>query len=276
MVPPENLTAADRSRRARRWLAAFAIPLATALLSGSVVAPSVAVTPLDVTTTATSPASLPDPAILKAKLAKVSTTGIGKVGLVVTTTDGQVLTGRSANTPLTPASTMKVLTTMVAMDTLGPDRTFVTKVVDADDGGIVLVGGGDPLLTDKMSTSTYKLASLQNLAAATVAALTSSGRTSVSLRYDASLFSGPTFSPHWKSRWLGWEARVAALEINSGKLSSGRAAGNPAKTAAGAFAQRLRAAGITVTSVARARPSRAPPNWPGSRPPRCRGSSIAR
>ncbi|HSK33136.1 MAG TPA: D-alanyl-D-alanine carboxypeptidase/D-alanyl-D-alanine-endopeptidase, partial [Propionicimonas sp.] len=75
-------------------------------------------------------------------------------------------------------------------------------------------------------------------------------RTTISLRYDASLFSGPLYSPRWKERWRPYEARVAALEINSGKLSNGRAATNPAKTAANALAKRLRAAGITVTSVA--------------------------
>ena len=71
----------------------------------------------------------------------------------------------------------------------------------------------------------------------------------MTLRYDASLFSGPTFSPLWKAKWRGWEARVAALEINSGKLSNGRAAANPPRTAAKAFASLLKSAGITVTSI---------------------------
>ena len=94
---------------------------------------------------------------------------------MVTTLDGQVLTDRSGNTPLTPASTMKVLTTMAALDILGPDTTFSTKVMDAGDGSVVLVGGGDPLLTAKTSTSTYKVASLQNLAKATAIALKAAG-----------------------------------------------------------------------------------------------------
>jgi D-alanyl-D-alanine carboxypeptidase/D-alanyl-D-alanine-endopeptidase (penicillin-binding protein 4) len=147
---------------------------------------------------------------------------------------------------------MKVLTAMTVLDALGADHTFATRVVDAGDGSIVLVGGGDPLLTDKTSTSTYKPASLQILAKATVAALKGLGRDRIRLRYDASLFSGPTFSPDWKKKWLGWEARIAALEINSGKLSNGRAAANPARTAANAFARRLKAAGISVTSIASA------------------------
>lgn len=247
---PRRLTPHDRPLSAARWLVGLlAVPLAVVVLSGHAVVPSVAGIPMEVSTAAAS-APLPDPGILAAKLKKVSTKGIGRAGLIVTTTDGQVLTDRSGNTPLTPASTMKVLTTMAAVDILGADRTFVTKVMDAGVGRVVLVGAGDPLLTDKTSTSSFKLASLQKLAKATATALKAAGRTRVGLRYDASLFSGPTFSPNWKSKWRGYEARVAALEINRGLLSSGRAAANPPKTAATAFAKRLRAAGIKVTSIA--------------------------
>ncbi|MCA0294573.1 MAG: D-alanyl-D-alanine carboxypeptidase/D-alanyl-D-alanine-endopeptidase [Actinobacteria bacterium] len=251
MVPPENLTAGVRPRRMLARLAALlAVPVASVVLAGSVVEPSAAAVPLAVPAVEAAP--LPDPAILTAKLKKVSTKNIGKVGLVVTTTDGQELAARSANTPLTPASTMKVLTTMTALDVLGADATFATRVVDEGNGRIVLVGGGDPLLTDKTSTSSYKPASLAKLAKATLTALKAAGRSKVTLRYDASLFSGPTFSPHWKSRWKGWEARIAALEINSGKLSNGRASSDPARTAANAFARRLKASGVKVTSIAAA------------------------
>jgi D-alanyl-D-alanine carboxypeptidase/D-alanyl-D-alanine-endopeptidase (penicillin-binding protein 4) len=232
---------------ARRLLTSIlAAPLVVALTAVPAAAPSLALTPQVVPIPADAP--LPDPSILAAKLKKVSIKGIKKVGLVVTTGDGQVLVDRGSATPLTPASTMKVPTAMTALDILGADATFATRVVDAGPR-IVLVGGGDPLLTDKTSTSSYKPASLQKLAAATVLALKAAGRTRVGLRYDASLFSGPTFSPHWKKKWLGWEARVAALEINAGKVSGGRASSNPPRTAAKAFAKRLKAAGITVTTV---------------------------
>ncbi|MGV8909926.1 MAG: D-alanyl-D-alanine carboxypeptidase/D-alanyl-D-alanine endopeptidase [Propionicimonas sp.] len=246
-------TAQDRSGTAVRWIVGvLAAPLAVVVLAGQTVVPTQAVTPNDVAAVAPHVVAtpLPDPAILAAKLKAVPTKGIRKVGLIVTTTDGQVLTSRSGSTPLTPASTMKVLTAMAALDILGPDRSFVTKAVDAGDGTVVLVGGGDPLLTSKTSTSSYKVASLTQLANQTATALKTAGKTSIGLRYDASLFSGPTFSPAWKSKWRGHEARVAALEINSGKLSNGRAAANPPEHAARDFAGRLRSAGILVTSIA--------------------------
>lgn len=247
-----------------RWLVGLtSVPLALALAFGPSAAPSLAVVPADAAPAAApviDPAApLPDPDILAAKLRAISTKGIGKVGIVVTTTDGTVLADRSAGTPLTPASTMKVLTTMTALDALGPDRTFSTRVLDSGAKRIYLVGGGDPLLTSKTSTSSYKPASLQKLARATATALKASGRTTVRLRYDASLFTGPTWSSFWKSYWKGWEAKVAALEVNSGKLSSGRAAANPARHAANLFAKWLRSKGIAVTTIASARPAAGSP-----------------
>ncbi len=244
------LTGPDPHRRGIRWTAGLlAVPLAVVVFSGQTVVPSVALTPTD-TTNISVPALLPNPAILTAKLKAVSAKGIKLKSVIVTTTDGQILANRSANTPLTPASTMKVLTTMAAVDTLGADTTFATRTVDAGNGRVVVIGGGDPFLTDKASTKKYKLASLSTLAVRTATALKAVGRTKISLRYDSSLFSGPLFSPKWKSKWRAYEARVAALEINSGKLSNGKAATNPAKTAANALAKRLRSAGIKVSSVA--------------------------
>ena len=235
-----------KTRGVITWL--LAVPLAVVVLSGQTVAPSAALTPND-TTSISVPAPLPNPAILTAKLKAVSTKGIAQKSVIVTTTDGQVLANRSANTPLTPASTMKVLTTMAAVDILGATDTFATRTVDDGDGRVFLIGGGDPFLTDAASTKPYKLASLATLAGGTAKALKAIKRTTISLRYDASLFSGPVFSPKWKSKWRTSEARVAALEINSGKLSNGRPATNPAKTAANALAKRLRSAGITVKSI---------------------------
>ncbi|HET6625585.1 MAG TPA: D-alanyl-D-alanine carboxypeptidase, partial [Nocardioidaceae bacterium] len=48
---------------------------------------------------------------------------------------------------VTPASTMKLLTTLTALETLGPQHRFRTTVVAGPDPKqVVLVGGGDPLL----------------------------------------------------------------------------------------------------------------------------------
>ena len=229
-----------------------AASLVVALVAGCTV-PTSAAAPMDVVPSPT--AVLPDSAVLAAKLKTVSRKGISSVALQITTTDGKAVYSKTVTKPLAPASTMKVMTALAALDRLGSTTTFATRVVDAGSGRVVLIGGGDPLLTDRKSSSRYKPASLQALAGATAAALKAKGRTRIALGYDATLFSGPLFNPAWKKSWRASEARVAALEINSGKLSRYRADRNPALTAAKAFSARLKKAGITVTSVASTRAS---------------------
>lgn len=156
-------------------------------------------------------------------------------------------------TPYVPASTLKILTTLSALETLGADHRFTTKVVSAVAGSIVLVGGGDPLLTTKRpsGTSGYPIpASLQDLAARTAKALRAQGVGSVTLGYDASLFTGPAANVKWQPNYVteGIAARTSALWVNQGRLTPGMAkrAPSPAQAAATAFATQLRAAGIKV------------------------------
>ena len=195
------------------------------------------------------PAAIPDGDVLAKQLGRVSRSGIEATGLVVMNpATGEVLTSRGDD-PLVPASTMKVMTSLAAVDTLGDRATFATTVVSPAKGRLVLVGGGDPMLTDKQSKSAAKQASLQALATQTVAALKESGTTSVRLGYDATLFSGPAYHPSWKTAWQGYTARVAALTINGARASQWSVHRDPARTAAEAFAARLKAAGIKVTAI---------------------------
>ncbi|HSK33822.1 MAG TPA: hypothetical protein VK903_10085, partial [Propionicimonas sp.] len=104
MALTQLLTGHDPSGKIRRWAAGLlAIPLSVVLLSGPNVVPSIALTPTD-TTNVTAPVALPDRETLTRKLKAVSTKGIEQKSITVTTTDGQVLASRAANTPLTPAS----------------------------------------------------------------------------------------------------------------------------------------------------------------------------
>jgi len=85
---------------------------------------------------------------------------VGSVGLAVTAGDGSMLAARRARRPMLPASTTKLVTAAAALRILGPDHRFVTRVYatrapDAAgvvDGDLVIVGGGDPVL----STPTYR------------------------------------------------------------------------------------------------------------------------
>lgn len=84
----------------------------------------------------------------------------GAVGFVVAdVATGDILEARLAETLLPPASTLKAVTTIYAIDRLGPSFRFRTEVLAAGklkdgrlDGDLILKGGGDPTLdTDRMA-----------------------------------------------------------------------------------------------------------------------------
>lgn len=156
--------------------------------------------------------------------------------------------------PYVPASTMKLLTTVSALEVLGPEHRFTTKVVRSGAGSIVLVGGGDPLLNVKPPADPLDFpqrASLQELATSTAKALLAEGVRSVALGYDASLFTGPAANAKWEPNYLteGIAARTSALWVNEGRLTPGMAkrADSPALAAATSFATLLKAAGIKAS-----------------------------
>ena len=94
---------------------------------------------------------------------------------------------------------LTLLTAAAALQTLGPDARFATTV-RLTGTTVTLVGGGDPYLTTKPSAKNAypRTASLTELAVKTAAALKQRHLRSVSLAYDASLFSGPGLSPSWE------------------------------------------------------------------------------
>lgn len=165
------------------------------------------------------------------------------------------LTGRPAldigQGPSTPASTLKLLTATAALDVLGPDRTFATRVVADGRHGVVLVGGGDPFLENERPTegSARHHASLQTLAALTARQLHARGVDKVRLSYDASLFTGPRVNPHWPKFYVpeGIVSPITALWADEGLDPDGYGrVPDPAATAGELFATYLRKRGIEV------------------------------
>jgi D-alanyl-D-alanine carboxypeptidase/D-alanyl-D-alanine-endopeptidase (penicillin-binding protein 4) len=150
-----------------------------------------------------------------------------------------------------PASTLKLLTTTAALETLGPDHTFATRVVAGPRHGIVLVGGGDPFLEGARPPTgvAHDDASLQALAFKTARQLGANGTRSVRLSYDDSLFTGPRVNPHWPATYIPDDvvSPITALWADEGRNPSGygRVADPPA-TAAAIFATYLRQDGVRV------------------------------
>ncbi|MFG3141062.1 D-alanyl-D-alanine carboxypeptidase/D-alanyl-D-alanine-endopeptidase [Streptomyces sp. NPDC048211] len=174
-------------------------------------------------------------------LLKDSALGTRRSAVVIDTATGERLYGLGADTPMTPASTVKIATTVAALTALGPDHRIPTTVgASADLRTVTLVGGGDP---------TLDRAALRALAADTARALKDGGVRSVRLRYDTSGYSGPALHPIGPNENI---APVSALMMNEGRLddtSSGPAprSGDPARDAADVFGELLDEAGITTT-----------------------------
>ncbi|QNE19321.1 D-alanyl-D-alanine carboxypeptidase/D-alanyl-D-alanine-endopeptidase [Kribbella qitaiheensis] len=164
---------------------------------------------------------------------------------------GKALASIGTAKPFVPASTMKLLTTISALATIGADHWFTTETVSPSRGSVILVGGGDPLLALRPTTEFPARATLQELATSTAQSLRSQGVASVTLGYDANLFTGPAANAKWEPNYVteGIAARTSALWVNEGRVSPGMAkrAPSPALAAATAFAGLLRTAGIKVT-----------------------------
>lgn len=191
-----------------------------------------------------------DPARLQTAIGALNQDGIGASAFLVTDPGGEPLAHGNAASALIPASTMKLLTGLAVIGSLDPHHRFATRVLSPGEGTIVLVGGGDPYLATASATSGYpRPASLADLAKTTAAALKSSGKASVTLGYDASLFVGPDWEPTWEKVFETDVTRVSALTADGGidPATKTRTA-TPAASAAAAFAALLRSEGIDVAA----------------------------
>ncbi len=177
------------------------------------------------------------------------------VGVVVTDRlTGEVLAGHAPDDPRIPASTAKLLTAAAALSTLDPAATLPTRVVaGASDGEIVLVGGGDMMLSGTAGNpgAVIGRAGLGDLAAQVARELALRGTTTVRLRFDDTLFSGPTTNPGWAATDLnlGFVSPITPLAVQFGRSSDAEYAPafpDPALAAARDFAVRLGEVGITV------------------------------
>jgi D-alanyl-D-alanine carboxypeptidase/D-alanyl-D-alanine-endopeptidase (penicillin-binding protein 4) len=175
---------------------------------------------------------------------------------------GEVLASHLPDEPRIPASTAKLFTAAAVLGTLDPATTLPTTVVAGEAADeIVLVGGGDMMLAAGAGDPTAVIgrAGLADLAAQVAKELALRGTTSVHLRLDDTLFTGPTTSPGWSASDLnlGFVAPIAPIAVDLGRTNSDATYApsqtDPAMSAAQEFAARLGEAGIAVDG----RPTRA-------------------
>jgi serine-type D-Ala-D-Ala carboxypeptidase/endopeptidase (penicillin-binding protein 4) len=137
-------------------------------------------------------------------------------GIAIVDSQGRSLFIRREHTGAIPASTFKLLVAVTALQTLGPDYRFETRLEALDsphngtiDGDLYLVGDGDPSLT------------ADNLRGG-VGVIARSGVTDVTggVVADATLFGGREVNPAWEPDDLQYDyaAGTSALSLDEGTV----------------------------------------------------------
>lgn len=178
--------------------------------------------------------------------------------------DGNPVGSYNDSIPVLPASSQKIIVGEVALEVIGPDSRFTTRVVtDPIDesgtvqGDLVIVGGGDPLL----SSDWYPTSGLERRPVLSPTSLDTladrvrdAGVTRVagSVIGDGSRYDDEFFAPGWGNGVAGLEAGpYDALIANDGRvLDEDLRVAEPNAGAAREFTRLLRDRGIVVDSEA--------------------------
>jgi len=186
------------------------------------------------------------------------------VSIIVTDVEtGTVLGEHQPDEARVPASTVKLLTAIAALEQVGPEATLDTRVLSASADRIVLVGGGDMMLAEGAGDpeAVKGRAGLGDLARTTASQLRLAGRTEVRLDFDDSLFSGPRLHPSWEDSYFnnGYVAPIAPMAVLLGARRTDvpypPRYNDPARHAAEVFAAALGEQGITVLGEPRRQPA---------------------
>jgi len=167
---------------------------------------------------------------LDAALASPSLRGARVAALVVDRDDGRERYARDPDRPLIPASNLKLLTALAALEAFGPTHRFTTEVLTdtAPDGHgtvarLILRGGGDPALT---SEDVWRLAADVRRAGVV--------RVREGLLLDDGAFDRERWHPSWGAvSARAYHAPISALTVNYGAvgvtLIPGAAPGDPVR-----------------------------------------------
>ncbi|OXM43035.1 D-alanyl-D-alanine carboxypeptidase/D-alanyl-D-alanine endopeptidase [Amycolatopsis alba] len=120
-------------------------------------------------------------------------------GTVVDASTGEVLWDKNSGTPLTPASTTKILVVAAALLSMDHGTQISTKVVQgADPGTAILVAGGDPSLTSlPLGTDSPLYPGAAHVDDLVAQVKKASGGKITKVQLDISLFKGPTSAKGW-------------------------------------------------------------------------------
>jgi D-alanyl-D-alanine carboxypeptidase/D-alanyl-D-alanine-endopeptidase (penicillin-binding protein 4) len=175
---------------------------------------------------------------------------------LVATGEGRVLAEVNGERPLVPASNMKLLTAVGALEVLGPDHRFETVLRGERVGGNIignlwLVGGGDPLLSTRGYPETQRYSTLSpSYLDALADEVAASGVTIVtgSVVGDESRYDQERYVPTWGDGIRAVEGGpLGALMVDDGNvIGQPIKPANPALSAATVFTRLLAARGVNV------------------------------
>ncbi|MHC4791504.1 MAG: D-alanyl-D-alanine carboxypeptidase/D-alanyl-D-alanine endopeptidase, partial [Planctomycetota bacterium] len=135
---------------------------------------------------------------------------------IVKADSGKTIYSHNATKPMVPASNMKIITTAAALEFLGPDYEYKTQV-GLSDNDLVVIGSGDPLLSDKVTDAKYNRQTdwfLKDIAKQ----LKQNRITAVKdIVVDTGVFDDERVHPSWPEKELNrWYAcEVSGLNFNS-------------------------------------------------------------
>lgn len=184
--------------------------------------PPAAVTPKPGVVPVADTAPMPTPSGLAAALAAVvADPNLGQLGGRVTDAmTAKELWQQRENVPMQPASTNKTLTAAAALLALDREARVTTKVVAADQPGVVILeGGGDPTLSAVPpggETWYHNAARISDLADQ----VRRSGVTPTAVQVDVSAFTGPEVAPGWDPGDIegGDVAPIEAVMLDAGRV----------------------------------------------------------
>lgn len=149
--------------------------------------------------------------------------GVDFNGQVLLADTNEVLWQVGGDEPTVPASVLKLVTANAALEVLGPNYRFTTRVVDGvSPGELWIVGGGDPTLSRTSSNYATYYVSPPRLSELVDQVHSRSDREVVTLGVDIGRYDG---YPQWNETWrpnaatLGFVTPVTPLMVDGGRLS---------------------------------------------------------
>lgn len=144
-----------------------------------------------------------------------------RYGVVIVKADsGEVVYSYNAKEAMIPASNMKIIITAAALKYLGPNYKFKTEVGLCGTYGtsdtLVIKGGGDPLLGDKVTDAKYLRKAGWIFEDITAALKRNNKKTIKDIIVDSSIFDDERVHPNWPKKELNrWYAcEVSGLNFN--------------------------------------------------------------